>query len=163
MAAAASFELPPLTTLTLVRGDATTALSRAEELVSQHRHDEAIPHLEELWPDVRGDATLALRQRLALSWSLMYRGRLAEAGDLLAHAEGIARSAGFDSAARADVLYRRGCVALKSAEVAEASAFFTRSLELNEHAPQPRPLLAAHTYEWRSRCHQFRRDWDAAA
>lgn len=152
-----------MTTLTLVRDDAAAALSRAERLVAENRHEEAAESLEALWADVRGDAPLALRQRLALSWAEMYRGRLGEAAELLAHAEGIVQSPRFDAADRAEVLYRRGCVALKSADVPEATSLFTLALELNEHAPQPRTLLGAHAYEWRSRCHQFRRDWDAAA
>jgi tetratricopeptide (TPR) repeat protein len=165
MAAAASFlEVPPLTTLTLVRDDVADALAAAEALVQKSLFDEANEQLESLWLDVRHDARLALRQRLALSWSEMSLGRLEHAGELLAHADGIVQSSPqFDAADRADVLYRRGCVALKSAEIADATSLFTRALDLNERAPQPNELLAAHLYEWRSRCHQFRRDWDAAA
>jgi tetratricopeptide (TPR) repeat protein len=162
-AAASLFEFPPLTTLTLVRDDTETELSHAERLVVENRHDEAVERLETLWEDVRGDAALALRQRLALSWSAMYLGRLEESAELLAHADKIAQSSRFDAGDRAEVLYRRGCVALKAADVAEATSFFTRALDLNDHAPRPRPLLGAHAHEWRSRCHQFRRDWDAAA
>ena len=70
MAAAASLiEFPPVTTLTLVPDDAAASLSQAERLVAEHRHAEAVECLEALWADVRGDATLALRQRLALSWA----------------------------------------------------------------------------------------------
>jgi tetratricopeptide (TPR) repeat protein len=164
MAAAASLiELPPLTTLTVVRDDAAAALTQAERLVVENRHDEAADSLEALWADVRSDAALALRQRLALSWVEMYRGNLGDSAELLAHADAIVQSPRFDAADRAEVLYRHGCVALKTADVPEATSLFTRALELNEHAPRPRPLLSAHAHEWRSRCHQFRRDWDAAA
>lgn len=163
MAAVAQYELPPVTAPTSVPGDVERALSRAEALVARNRHDEAAPLLEGLWPDVRGSATLALKQRLALSWAQMYRGRLDEAAELLRHAEVIARSPSFDAADRAEVLYRQGCVELKRADVAGATALFTRALELNDNAPLPRPLLGAHAYEWRSRCHQFQRDWSAAA
>ena len=93
----------------------------------------------------------------------MYRGRLDEATELLVHAGGIVQSPRFDAADRAEVLYRRGCVALKRADVPDATSLFTLALELNEHAPRPRVLLGAHAHEWRARCHQFRRDWDAAA
>ena len=41
-------------------------------------------------------------------------------------------------------------------------ALFTRALDTNEWSSHPSPLLAAHVHEWRSRCHQLRRDWDAA-
>jgi tetratricopeptide (TPR) repeat protein len=164
MAAAASFlELPPLTTLALVRDDVADLLAAAEELVAQHRHDEAVEQLEELWSDLRGNAALALRQRLALSWSEMYRGELESATELLDHAGVIAQSPRFDAADRAEILYRRGCVALKRAAIADATSLFTRALDLNKHAPRPSILLAANVYQWRSRCYQFRRDWDPAA
>jgi Tfp pilus assembly protein PilF len=164
MAAAASFfELPPVTTLTLVRDDVADLLDTAEQLVAQHRHDEAVVELEALWSDLRGNAPLALRQRLALAWSEMYRGELEHAAELLEHAEIIAQSPRFDAADRAEILYRRGCVALKQSNVADATSLFTRALDLNEHAPRPSVLLAANTYQWRSRCYQVRRDWDPAA
>jgi tetratricopeptide (TPR) repeat protein len=164
MAAAASFfEFPPVTTLTLVRDDVADALGAAEQLVARNRHDEAVEQLENLWDELRTDAALALRHRLALSWSEMYRGKLEHAAELLEHAEAIVQSPRFDASDRAEILYRRGCVALKNAEIADATSLFTRALDLNEHAPRPRTLLAADVYQWRSRCHQFRRDWDAAA
>ena len=164
MAAAASYvELPPVTTLTLVRDDLADVLASAEQLVAKNCHDEAVEQLEELWPALRADVTLALRQRLALAWSEMYRGELDRAAELLDHAGAIVNSPRFDAADRAEILYRRGCVAFKRAEIADATSLFTRALDLNEQAPQPCPVLSANVYEWRSRCHQFRRDWDAAA
>ena len=164
MAAAASyFEFPPVTALTLVRDTLADELAAAEQLVAENRHDEAVEQLEELWCDLRTDCVLALRNRLALSWSEMYRGELEHAAELLGHAETIVQSPRFDAGDRAEVLYRRGCVAFKSAKIADATSLFTRALDLNELAPRPRTLLAANIYEWRSRCHQFSRDWDAAA
>jgi tetratricopeptide (TPR) repeat protein len=163
MAAAATyFELPPVTSASLAGEELAYALGIAEQLVADGRYDDAVPHLEGLWDEVRSDVSLALRQRLALSWCALYRGELDRAGELLAHAELIVRSPHFDAGRRAEVLYRRGCVAFKRAEVAEATSLFTRALDLNDVAPQPRAMLSAEIYEWRSRCHQFRRDWDAA-
>lgn len=161
-AAASTYELPPVTTLTLVGGDLVDALASAEDLVARNRHDDAVGALEELWIDVRQDAGLALRQRVALAWSEMYRGNLDRATKLLAHARTLAEGARFDATHRADVLYRLGCVAVKRASIAEAVSLFTEALELNESAPRARRVLAAHAHEWRSRCHQFNRDWDAA-
>src|SRR5581483_421297 len=161
-AAAAAYELPPVTTLTVVRDDVLEALRDAERLVEENRHDEAVGRLEALWNDVRNDPALALRQRLALSWSELYRGELDRAAELLEHARTLAEHPRFDASHRADVLYRRGCVALKRGGIADATSLFTRALDVNRTAPRPRPLLAAHAHEWRSRCHQFNRDWDAA-
>jgi tetratricopeptide (TPR) repeat protein len=164
MTAAASYtELPPLTMLTLVRDDLADSLARAEELVAAGRHEEAVGHLEQLWPEVRGNVSYAFRHHLALSWSQMYCGELESAAEVLAHAQTIVRSPRFDAGDRAELLYRRGCVAFKQGEVAEATSLLTRALDLNENAPTPRPSLAANAYEWRSRCYQFRRDWEAAS
>jgi tetratricopeptide (TPR) repeat protein len=162
-AAAVTYELPPVTTLSIVRDDVLGALIEAERLVEQNRHDDAALQLDELWSEVRHDPALALRQRLALAWSEMYRGNLDRAAELLEHARTIADNPRFDATHRADVLYRRGCVALKCGSVADATSLFTRALDLNRSAPRTRPLLAAHAHEWRSRCHQFNRDWDAAS
>jgi tetratricopeptide (TPR) repeat protein len=163
MAAAATFvELPPVTTLTLVTDDLAEALLAAEALVDRGHYLEATEQLENLWGDVRSDPTLALRQRLALAWSEMCRGDFDEAVSLLEHAEAIVRSPRFDAGDRAEVLYRRGCVEFKQGEIANATSLFTRALGMSEQTPRIRTLLTANIYEWRSRCLQFRRDWDAA-
>ncbi len=152
-----------MTTLSLVRDDLADALASAEELVAAGRHDEAVEQLDQLWPEVRGNVSFALRHHLALSWSEMYRGELDRAAEMLGHAQTIVRSPRFDAGDRAELLYRRGCVAFKQGEIADATSLLTRALDLNENAPSPRPTLAANVYEWRSRCYQFRRDWDAAS
>ena len=161
-AAATYLDLPPVTSLTLVRDGSETALAEAEALVAANRHGEAQEALEALWEDIRHEPQLALRQRLALGWSSLYLGELEQADSLFAHAEGIAQSPRFDAADRAEVFYRRGCVALKQSHVADATALFTQALEANGRAPQPRPALASRAHEWRSRCHVFLRDWVAA-
>jgi tetratricopeptide (TPR) repeat protein len=154
--------LPPVTTLTLVRDDVADALTQAEALVASSRHDEAVVALEALWLNVRSDQALALRQRLALSWSEMTLGNLERAAGLLEQADGIVRAARFDASDRADVLFRRGCVAFQLGNVAEAINELTGAIEMNAQSPLPRPLVAANAHEWRCRCYQFRRDWDAA-
>jgi tetratricopeptide (TPR) repeat protein len=162
MSAAASFaELPPVTALRLVSTD-DTCLVAAEALVASYRYAEGCDALEEVWPDVRHDAGLALRQRLSLAWGRLYLGELDEAEQLLEHAEAIATQPRFDAADRAEVAFRQGCVRLQQSRVAEATELLTRALELNERSPQPHLGLAARAHEWRSRCHIYRRDWDAA-
>ncbi len=138
-------------------------LRDAEELTDGNEHDAALELLEELWQQSRHFPALAVRHRLAEAWAQMYLGRLDEAAELLAHAETIVQSPLFDAAERAEVLYRRGCVALKLGDVADATALFTRALETNARSRQPSSLLAAHVLNWRSRCHQARRDFDTAA
>src|SRR5690242_8339234 len=162
MAAAASFlELPPVTELRLVTAD-DSALVAAESLVASYRYAEACAALEELWPDVRHDASLALRQRLALAWARLYLGELDESEQLLEHAAAIAAQPRFDAADRAEVSFRQGCVALQQGRFAEANELLTRALEMNERGPRPHVALAARAHEWRSRCHVHARDWDGA-
>ena len=165
MAAAQSIvDLPPVTTLALVPDYIPSdALANVDALIGESRFDEAVERLDDAWSEVQAHPALALRHQLAQSWAEMYRGNLDEADQLLLRAQRIAQLPQFDAAVRAEVLYRRGCVAFKQADIARATELFTRALETNEWAPQPRTLLAANAYEWRSRCHQFRRDWDAAA
>ena len=157
-------DLPPVTTLALVPDYLPSdALADADALIGESRFDEALERLDDAWPEVQAHPTLALRHQLAQSWAEMYRGNLEQADEILQRAQRIAQLPQFDAAVRAEVLYRRGCVAFKQTDIARATELFTRALETNEWAPQPRTLLAANAYEWRSRCHQFRRDWDAAA
>jgi tetratricopeptide (TPR) repeat protein len=161
-AVAPLLRLPPVTALTLVRDDVADALAHAEALVAANRHGEAVAELEELWLNVRSDQALSLRQRLALSWSEMTLGNLEHAAGLLEQADGIVRSPRFDASDRADVLFRRGCVDFQRGNVAEAINELTAAIELNARSSAPRQLVAANAHEWRSRCYQFRRDWDAA-
>ncbi|HEY5058541.1 MAG TPA: hypothetical protein VII51_05950 [Gaiellaceae bacterium] len=162
---------PPLSTeapsvLTLVptspRSNLEHALARAERLTADNHHEDAVQALEEIWQEMRDDMSFVLRHRLALSWAEMYRGNLDHATELLEQAQTIVQSPRFDAIDRAEVLYRRGCIALKRTQVADADALFTRALETNDRSAHPSSLLAAGAHEWRSRCHQLRRDWDAA-
>jgi tetratricopeptide (TPR) repeat protein len=168
-AAPSYFDEPPLSSratapLAVIHGaDVEQRLSDAEALTYCNDHAAALEQLASLWLRVRHLPALALRHRLAASWAEMYRGRLDIAADLLANADSIVQSPEFDDAERAAVLYRRGCVALKRSEVAEAVSLFTRALETNARSARPSALLAADIRNWRSRCYQLGRDWDAAA
>jgi tetratricopeptide (TPR) repeat protein len=163
------YDEPPLSSretapLAVIHGaDVEQRLSDAEALTYGNDHAAALEQLASLWLRVRHLPALALRHRLAASWAEMYQGRLDIAVDLLANAESIVQSPDFDDAQRATVLYRRGCVALKRSEVAEAVSLFTRALETNARSASPSTLLAADVRNWRSRCYQLGRDWDAAA
>jgi tetratricopeptide (TPR) repeat protein len=153
--------LPPLTVLP--GNDTEARLRTAESLTANNEHAAALDALEELWTDVHDDPPLAFRHRLAVAWAAMYQGRLDDAAALLTQADGMVQSAHFDAADRAAVLYRQGCVELKRTNVAEATSLFTRSLETIARSAKPSLLVAAGVRNWRSRCYQLRRDWDAAA
>jgi len=163
------FDEPPLaspatTPFTVLPGtDVVQRLVDAETLTRDNDHVAALEQLDVLWPDVRHEPALALRHRLAAAWAEMYCGHLDAAADLLLHADSIVQSPLFDAADCAAVLYRKGCVAVKRMEVAEAVSLFTRALETNARSARPSSLLAADVRNWRSRCYRLRRDWDAAA
>jgi tetratricopeptide (TPR) repeat protein len=134
----------------------------AERLLDVNRHDEAVASLEGTWHETKLEPALALRHLLVVSWAEMYAGHLGVAAELLDRAETLACLPRFDASERAELLFRRGCLALKGANVAEASSLFTRALETNERAPLPSLRLHARAYEWRARCHVLRRDLEAA-
>lgn len=171
MAAAAHFpEAPPLSApaygrpplTALPGGDVDRRLAEAERLAEGPEPHRALEQLPELWAEVRHEPALALRHRLAEAWALMYCNGLDRAAELLAHAEALASSPVFDARERADVLYRQGCLALKSARVAEATELYTRALDTNQRSPRPSDLLTTRALEWRARCYQLQRDWGAA-
>jgi tetratricopeptide (TPR) repeat protein len=143
--------------------DIESHLAEAEELARGADREAALDLLDELWPAARHVPALALRHRLATAWIEMYRGDLDLAGELLTHAEAIVDSPLFDAVDRAQVLYRRGCLTLQQSHIAEATMLFTRALETNTRSGRQSSTLAADALNWRSRCHQLRRDWDAAA
>jgi tetratricopeptide (TPR) repeat protein len=143
--------------------DVEQRLLAAERLTDYNEHDAALEQLDELLPLTRRFPALALRHKMASAWAEMYRGRLDEAADLLTHAETMVQSPLFDAADRAEVLFRHGCVALKRTAIADATSLFTRALETNARSARPSTVLAANVLNWRSRCHQLRRDFDAAA
>ena len=153
--------LPPLTVLP--GNDTEARLRAAESLTANNEHAAALDALDALWLHVHDDEPFAFRHRLAAAWATMYQGRLDEAAALLTQAHGLAQSVHFDAADRAAVLYRQGCVELKRTNVAEATSLFTRSLETNARSARPSLLVAAGVRNWRSRCYQLGRDWDAAA
>jgi tetratricopeptide (TPR) repeat protein len=158
------FLSPEPAALTVIEGgNAAQRLTDAETLTRDNDHVAALDQLDLLLPDVRHDDALLLRHRLAAAWAEMYSGHLDAATELLSQADALVQSPHFDAADRATVLYRKGCVALKRTDVAEAVSLFTCALETNARSAHPSLLLAADVRNWRSRCHQLRRDWDAAA
>ena len=70
-------------------------------------------------------------------------------------------SAPFTDAHRADVLYRLGCCRFKLSATANAVSLLTLALELCE-GEGGNDRLRANILDWRSRCYQRQRDWNAA-
>jgi tetratricopeptide (TPR) repeat protein len=92
----------------------------------------------------------------------MYLGELDDAVRILERARAIAETPAFSDVSRADVLYRLGCCRVKGSEIAAAVSLYTVALELCDRSGLPCDRLRAHILEWRSRCYQRQRDFDAA-
>lgn len=160
----AALTLPPVTDV--CRDDELglleTQVAAAELAVANARYDEAVRLLEDvsivpaLYPD------LALRSLLAGSQARMYLGRLDEALEDLKTAKGITHRPGFNDVDRADVLCRIGAVRVRRGSTSRALNDLTLALELCSRSGRPCDRLRAEILDWRSRCYQRLRDFDAA-
>jgi tetratricopeptide (TPR) repeat protein len=159
-----ALELPPLTVLHRDEqlGAVEERVAAAEAAVDAGRYDEAIELLagDRVVPSVFPD--LALRSLLAESWARMYRGELDDALELLKTAKQVAHRPGFNDVDRAQVLYRIGCVRVRRGAISRAVSDFALALELCDRSGRPCDGLRAEIYDWRSRCYQRQRDFDAA-
>lgn len=167
-ALAEGFALPPLSPARLAtvlsfpseRDRLETAVERAEAAVADNRHADA---LEALRGVLHHDCEprLVLRALFAESWARMMLGDLAAARELAERGRSVAE-AGRDEVDRAEALFRLGCVHFELSQISVASELFTLGLELCERTRRPCDSLRARLHEWRSRCRQRHREWDAA-
>ena len=137
-------------------------VAAAEQAVAESRYDDAVDVLEDIVVAPTQYPDLALRTLLAGSWARMYRGELDEALELLRTAKEIAHRPGFNDLDRAEVLHRIGCVRVRRGSIARAVSDFSLALELCTRSRRPCDGLRADILEWRSRCFQRQRDFDAA-
>ncbi|MDQ3068079.1 MAG: tetratricopeptide repeat protein [Actinomycetota bacterium] len=160
----AALTLPPVTDVCHdgELGLLETQVVAAEAAVAEARYDDAIRLLGEVpivpthFPD------LALRSLLAGSRARMYRGELEEALEQLKTAKQITHRTGFNDVDRAGVLCRIGAVRVKRGSISRAVNDLTLALELCDRSGRPCDRLRAEIYDWRSRCYQRQRDFDAA-
>jgi len=158
-------QLPPVSDI-VVRDSDLGAFERevaaAELAVQEARYDDAVELLSELHLAPAHYPDLALRSLLAESWARMYRGELDEALELLKTAKLVAHRPGFNDFDRAEVLFRIGCIRVKRGAHSRAVNDLTLALELCERSGRPSDRLRAEILQWRSRCYQHQRDFDAA-
>jgi tetratricopeptide (TPR) repeat protein len=165
LSAATDLQLPPVTDIG--RDEDLALLEKqvvaAEEAVEESRYDDAVALLGDmpiapvLYPD------LALRALLACSWARMYRGELDEALTMLQTAKEVAHRPGFNDVDRAQVLCRIGAVRVKRGAISRAVNDLSLALELCARSGRPCDRLRAEIYDWRSRCYQRQRDFNAAS
>lgn len=159
---------PPVTPvpLALVVSDERAALQaavvEAEHAVAESRYADAVAALTGRHAPSNVHPDLELRALFAESWARMYLGDLRAALERCQRARALAEEPAFTDRDRAEALYRLGCVQVKRNAVAAALSLFTLALDLADRSGLPCDGLRAEIYEWRSRCHQRRRDFAAA-
>lgn len=136
-------------------------LARAERAIEHGEHAEAVALLES-WPLHGLPSALVVRSHFAESWARMYLGEIDREIQILERARDIVERPGFTDVDRADALYRLGCCRLKRSQVSTAVSLLTLALALCDRSALPCDRLRAHILEWRSRCYQRQRDWEAA-
>ena len=163
-ASAVSFVLPPVTDV--FRDEELdvleTKVAGAEIALRDKRYDDVVATLGELTIFPAQYPNLALRALLTVSWARMYRGELDEALALLKTAKQITHRPGFNDLDRANVLCRIGAVRVRRGSIARAVNDLTLALELCNRSGRPSDRLRAEIYDWRSRCYQRQRDFNAA-
>jgi tetratricopeptide (TPR) repeat protein len=156
--------LPPVTDVSrdTELGMLEKQVAAAEGAVRESRFDDAVALLDEVsivptqYPD------LALRGLFAGSWARMYRGELDEALTMLQTAKQVAHRPGFNDVDRAEVLCRIGAVRVKRGSISRAVNDLSLALELCNRSGRSCERLQAEIYDWRSRCYQQQRDFNAA-
>src|SRR4051794_11893178 len=165
--AAALLDLPPVTPayvrVTGVGHDQTVgALAVAECALGEHRYAEAIAALGEVHVPSASAPDLALRVLNCETWSRLYLGELETADALAERARALSEGTSFTDADRADALFRLGAVRLKRSRVSNAVSLFTLALRFAERGGPAAEGIASQAFEWRSRCYQLQREWEAA-
>jgi tetratricopeptide (TPR) repeat protein len=170
-ALAEGFALPPVSPPKLApvlpfRGPAVevdglaAAVRAAEAAVAEQRFEEALAALE--GASLSASPLLAFRALLVESWARMLLGELEPALAAAERARTLAEHPPFGDHDRAEALFRIGCCRYKFGKVTVAASTFAVALELCERSGQPCDRLRIQLFDWRSRCHQRHREWEAA-
>ena len=156
--------LPPLTEVS--RSDDLGLLEEqvavVERAVAASRWDDAVEKLDDFSIAPAQYPDLALRSLLAGSWARMYRGELDEALTMLKTAKEVTHRPGFNDLDRAKVLCQIGAVRVRRGSISRAVNDLSLALELCTRSGRPCDRLRVEIYDWRSRCYQRQRDFDAA-
>jgi tetratricopeptide (TPR) repeat protein len=141
-----------------------SVIARAEATLEAHSYEdvpEILAGTSELLAKVSAP-DLELRSLVAEAWARMYMGDVRDAIRLLERGRQLAEDPGFTDVDRADVLFRIGACRYNLSSIATAVALLTQALELADRSELPCDRLRSLILEWRSRCYQRQRDWEAA-
>jgi tetratricopeptide (TPR) repeat protein len=105
---------------------------------------------------------LELRSLTADAWAQMYLGEVRDSIRLLERARQLAEDAAFTDVDRADVLFRLGACRYNLSSIATSVSLLSQALKLADESEMPCDRLRSLILEWRSRCYQRQRDFEAA-
>ncbi len=144
------------------RAETTTALAKAQRLVEAHRYEDAVEALSGVHVPNACAPDLALRVLHCETWARLYLGDIVTADAIAERARALSEGPNFSDLERAESLFRLGCCRLKLARVSNAVSLFTLALRLGERSGIAGDRVRAQAFEWRARCYQLQREWDAA-
>src|SRR5437763_9451529 len=163
-------ELPPVTPAFVQapaiggsgRSETTSALAKAERHLDEHRYADAVEALSEVHIPTTSAPDLALRVLHCEAWARLYLGEVEAADALAERARALSEGPTFSDLDRAESLFRLGCCRLKRNRVSNAISLFTLALRLGERGGIDGDRMRAQAFEWRARCYQLQREWEAA-
>jgi len=138
------------------------ALVQAEQLAGEHRYEEAIAVLGDVQIPSASAPRLALHVLFCEAWSRMYLGQLEAAVATLERARALAEGPAFTDLDRAEALFRLGCCRVKLSKISNAVALLSAALGLVQEGTHNGDQLRSRIFDWRSRCYQLQREWEAA-
>ncbi|HEY8724858.1 MAG TPA: tetratricopeptide repeat protein [Gaiellaceae bacterium] len=144
------------------RAETTAALAQAERYLAAHRYEDALEALSSVHVPSTSAPDLALRVLQAETWARLYLGDVELADSVAERARALSEGTGFSDLERAESLFHLGCCRLKLTRVTNAVSLFTLALRLSERTGVEGDRLRAQAFEWRSRCYQLQREWEAA-
>jgi tetratricopeptide (TPR) repeat protein len=141
-----------------------SVVTRAEAALEAHDYAEVPTILASVPTSLAGVQApeLELRALSTEAWARMYLGDVRDAIRLLERARALTEDPIFTEVDRADVLFRLGACRYNLSSTATAVALLTQALELADSSSLPCDRLRSLILEWRSRCYQRQRDWEAA-
>jgi tetratricopeptide (TPR) repeat protein len=144
------------------RAETTAALAQAERHIAAHLYEEALEALGSVHVPSTSAPDLALRVLHAETWARLYLDDVDKAESVADRARALSEGPSFSDLERAESLFRLGCCRLKLTRVTNAVSLFTLALRLGECSGIDGDRLRAKSFEWRSRCYQVQREWEAA-
>src|SRR3954454_2052377 len=144
------------------RSETAAALAEAERLLEEHRYAEAVETLGHVHVATVTQPDLALRVLHCEAWARLYLGEVDTADALADRARALSESPAFAEVDRAEALFRLRSRRLKGNRISNAVSLFTLALQLGERGGLDGDRVRAQAFEWRARCYQLQREWDAA-